>query len=677
MPTGRAVTIAAVLATIALLPIIIILALGLYGSAVTGDFPLVDDSGPAMRVEPESGPPGAQLAIRGTDWEDGTLVRLEMIVQAARREITRGGEVVNIQTPLPGVFVGEVVVSRAGTFTIDTQLPTTVPLQPGTQVEFVGSATFRGGEPAGESRTAFLVEPAPGLIDVTVLADPSREPLPDTLVELRSLQGQLVDAEHTGADGVARFDGLPTDVPYQVAARAAGHESLRVPSVQAGVETPGEITFVLPQAQRGSIFVGGVPTRGEASGEAIAVIDLPSLAPVPHPELQAAGAAWVLAADSARGRLYVADELATAIQVFDARTGQLSASIPLAFSLRVEVLDEAEAPVAGAEVRLLWRVRDQNVLVRSERTNDEGLVVFDELISGSSYLVTASAENLGLNSESVRTVVVHGAPEPVSIQPHETATTTVRLQPGTEQSLFAGQAQPLQGNDRAPATSLVVSDLAVDPESGLLYVTGSDLERGHLFVIDPDEGRILHDWPVRAGVGDVAPRGDGKLVYIANRAFSTVALVDVATGDEQRSAVGPSWPEAIEVDSEGNVFVASLRDGSVTRLDADTLEISAQRDLEEGLHRMALLPDDAALLVTNIWTDTVTALDPTDLSFAFLLPVASSPQAIAVDAGRRTLIVGSAERGTVAIYDTDTFDLKQQVALGIRINDIATVSDPA
>jgi hypothetical protein len=362
--------------------------------------------------------------------------------------------------------------------------------------------------------------------------------------------------------------------------------------------------------------------------------------------------------------------------VFDARAGLLRPSIPLAFSLRVEVIDKADAPVLGAEVRLLWRVRDQDVLVRSERTDRDGVVVFDELISGSSYLVTASAENIGLNTESVRTVAVHGPPDPISIQPHEITSTTVKIQPGTEQSLFAAQAQPLQGNARAPATSLVVSDLEVDPESGLLYVTGSDLERGHLFVIDPDEGRILRDWPVRAGVGDVASRGDGKLVYIANRAFSTVALIDVATGKERRSAVVPSWPEAIEVDSEGNVFVASLRDGIVTRLDADTLEISAQRDLEEGLHRMAMLPDDAALLVTNIWTDTVTALDPNDLSVAFLLPVATGPQAIAVDADRRTLVIGSAERGTVAIYDTDTFDLKQQVALGIRINDIATVSDP-
>ena len=187
----------------------------------------------------------------------------------------------------------------------------------------------------------------------------------------------------------------------------------------------------------------------------------------------------------------------------------------------------------------------------------------------------------------------------------------------------------------------------------------------------------MHDWHVRAGVGDVVPRGDGESVYVANRAFSTVSLVDVATGETRESAGVPSWPEAITVDAAGNVFVASLRDGSVTRLEADTLEVSAERDLEEGVHRLAMLPDESALLVANIWTDTITALDPTDLGIAFLLPVTANPHALAVDPGRRKLIVGTSDRGTVSIYETDTFDLAQQVTLDIRIRDIATVPVPA
>jgi len=413
---------------------------------------------------------------------------------------------------------------------------------------------------------------------------------------------------------------------------------------------------------------------------ALAVIDLPSLAPLSDSRIEAAGAAWALAADPARGLLYVADELATEIRVFDVNTGRIAAAIPLAFSLRVEVRDEDDKPPPSAVVHLLWSIRGREVLVRARETDASGVVVFNDLIAGSSYVVnamTASAESLGRTAEAAGPITVHQSPNPVTIEPHRTAHATVTLKSDFAQMFYGGEPQLLAGNDRAPATSLVVADMAVDPVSGLLYVTGSDLDRGHLFVIDPDERRIVHDWHVRAGIGDIVPRGDGQSVYVANRAFSTVSLVDVATGETRQSAGVPSWPEAITVDRAGNVFVASLRDGSVTRLEADTLEVSAERDLEEGVHRLALLPDGSALLVANIWTDTITALDPTDLGIAFLLPVTANPHALAVDPGRRKLIVGTSDRGTVSIYETDTFDLAQQVTLDIRIRDIATVPVPA
>ena len=46
---------------------------------------------------------------------------------------------------------------------------------------------------------------------------------------------------------------------------------------------------------------------------------------------------------------------------------------------------------------------------------------------------------------------------------------------------------------------------------------------------------------------------------------------------------------------------------TITHLDGDTLALSSQRDLEEWGHRMGLLSGGSTLLVTNIWTDTITA----------------------------------------------------------------------
>jgi hypothetical protein len=374
-----------------------------------------------------------------------------------------------------------------------------------------------------------------------------------------------------------------------------------------------------------------------------------------------------MAADPARGWLFLADDVATEVQVLDADGGRALAPIPLASELIVRALDPDGAPVSGAAVELRWMVRGQAVPVRADQTGEDGSVAFDGLVSGSTFQVRVAAGGYARSSREQAQV---------TIDPNRATTVEVQLTrpaDGVAAAAEGAPAQLLPGSERAPATGLVVSDLALDPVSGRLYVTGSDLQNGHLLVVDPDERLIVHDWPVPIGVGDVVPRGDGRSVYLVNRPFSTVARVNVETGEEEASATVPSWPEAIAVDGEGNPFVACLRAGWVGRLDPSSLAVLAERELAAGLNRLAVVPDGSALLVSNLWTGTVTGLDPQSLQVMFLLPVAGSPRALALDPLTGTLIVGSADGGTVAFYSTVTYGLRQQLVLETPINDIAVV----
>ncbi len=668
MQTGRALTIAAIVGTVLLIPVIVVLGLGLYGSSITGNFPLAPPTGPRIEIDPEHGPVGASIEIRGSEWEPRTLARLEMIVQSARPEIAPTGEVVSVSTALPAVFVAELIVSRAGTFTVETQLPATLPLAPESEVEFVAEARYRGGEAAGEARTRFQIDAGPGRINVLVQTEPGGDPAPNALVELRSEEGELVAAERTGTDGLARLAGLLLGVDYEAHARVAGFGPLRIAAVRAAERDPALVTFVLPEAPAGRVYVGGVPVRGTPPNRSIAVLDLPSLTPLR--EADQAGPAWAMASDPARARLFMVDEIATAVHVLDVASGGMLAPIPVAFPLQVNVIAVEGQPVRSALVRLFWDVRGQLVMVRIGRTDASGVIVFDNLVVGSTYRVVVSAA--GHAQDRLNRPLV-------TIAPNQITVTNVELRQIDDvrtRGFVVGATVPLPDAGRAPATALVVSDLAVDPRTGRLYLTGSDLQNGHLLVIDPDTGLIVHDWRVPAGVGDVVPAQDGRHVYIANRPFSTVARVDTQTGEERASTIVPSWPEALAINAAGHVFVASLREGRVTRLAPDSLEIEASRELEEGVNRLSIAPDGVTLLVSNLWTDTVTALDADRLTVKFLLPVAKSPRAVAVDPVSGSLIVGSAERGTVAIYGTDDYTLRRSLALGIPINDIATVPLP-
>ena len=678
MSTSRALTIAAIVGTVLLIPVLVILALGLYGSSITGDFPLAEDHGPELQIEPPGGVVGTDITIRGVDWVPRTLVRLEMIFASGRPALTADGRIDTKETSSPAVYVGEVIASRAGTFTLETQLPTTLPLTAQSTISFRANATYRGGEFAGASETDFDVIAGPGVIEATVMDETSGQPLTSGFVDLLGLRGDLLAILPVSADGTVAFTGLAPGTGYDVRARVPGYQVLRSPGVTVTESEPSTVRFEMPLGSPGRIVAGGVPMVGTAAGSTMAVIDLPSLTPLPPAAASVLPAAWAIAPDLDRGRAFTVDEVATQVEVIDASSGAVGLPIPLTFTLEVRVVDAEESPIANAFVRLFWNVRGTRVFVKSAVTDDEGRIRVPDLISGSQYEVLVTADGYFQPLGERTTVVIK--PNVIS-----TATVVVRREPGAEQSRWSGEpgaaggtgAQfrlaPLAGADRAPATALVTADIAVEPANGRVYVTGSDLDRGHVFVLDPDSRQVIHDWEVSAGVGDIVPTGDGTTVYLANRPFSTVTRFNVETGEEEARAIVPSWPEALIRDAAGRLFVASLRDGSVSRLDPTTLEIQQTRRLEEGVNRLAVDERTSTLIATNLWTDTVTGLDAETLDTRFLLPVAKSPRAVALDPLSGSLIVGSADQGTVAIYSPETFELAQTLQLQIPINDIVTV----
>ena len=686
MSTSRALTIAAIVGTILLIPVLVILALGLYGSSITGDFPLAEDHGPELQIEPPSGAAGSDITIRGIDWVPRTLVRVEMIVASGRPSLTADGQIDTARLSSPAVYVGEVIASRAGTFTVETQLPTTLPLTAQSAISFRAEASYRGGEFAGASETEFDVIAGPGVIEAAVVDEASGQPLASGFVDLLGLRGDVLAILPIAADGTAAFTGLAPGQGYDVRVRVPGYQVLRSAGVTVAGTEPSTVRFEMPAGPAGRIVAGGVPMVGAPAATTMAVIDLPSLTPLPPAAASALPAAWAIASDPDRGRAFTVDEVAAHVEVIEADAGAAGLPIPLTFSLEVRVVDTEEEPVADAFVRLFWNVRGTRVFVKSERTDDQGRIRVPDLISGSRYevLVTAASHFQPLGERA--SVVIR--PNVIS-----TATVVMRREPRTEQSLWSGEPArgsgepgsaggigslfrlaPLAGTDRAPATALVTADIAVEPANGRVYVTGSDLDRGHLFVLDPDTRQVIHDWEVPAGVGDIVPTGDGKTVYLANRPFSTVVRFNVETGEQEARAVVPSWPEALIRDATGRLFVASLRDGSVSRLDPDTLEVQLTRRLEEGVNRLAMDERTSTVFATNLWTDTVTGLDAETLAMRFLLPVAKSPRAVALDPASGSLIVGSADQGTVAIYSPQTFELAQALRLHIPINDIVTVA---
>ncbi len=569
MSTSRAITIAAIVGTVLLIPIVAILALGIYGSSITGDFPLAEDQGgPVLQIAPSMGTAGSTITVRGNDWIPRTLVEIEMRLNTSRPSIAADGTIVETTASSPAIFLGEIIASRAGTFRIDTQLPTTIPITEKSSIEFKATATYLGGEVAGESSTVFNLIAGPGSIETTITVKPSGKPAATGYVELLGNHGEILAVVPISSDGTARFTGLPPEATYDIRVRVPSYEVLTSSAVTVAENSPTQVSFKMHPGSPSRLIVGGVsaPTipaghpNSNMSQTHVALIDLPSLSPIRPSSPQPLPAAWAIEPDSNRGQVFVVDDIATQINVFDALTGAPKEPIALTSALQIQV------------------------------------------------------------------------------------------------------------------TGLAIADISLDPNNGNLYVTGSDLKRGYLFVIDPEKRRVVHDWQVPAGVGDLIPSGDGTTVLIANRPASTVTRINAKTGTVELRRLVPSWPEAIARDIAGNVYVASLHAGTVSKLNHDTLAVERSRRLKQGVNRLVVDEQTSTLLVSNLWTNTVTGLSTKDLSVQFMIPVPASPQAVAIDPETGTLIVGSSEDGTVTVYSPKTFELQQSLKLGIPINDVVVVS---
>ena len=102
------------------------------------------------------------------------------------------------------------------------------------------------------------------------------------------------------------------------------------------------------------------------------------------------------------------------------------------------------------------------------------------------------------------------------------------------------------------------SGVAFDAENKRVLVVnqGSD----NLLIVDPADGRVVHDVYVGAGALNVAWEPVDKLAWVSNRAAGTVTAVD-AQGNIVANLDGGSFPNHVHEDGKGNVFAINKARG--------------------------------------------------------------------------------------------------------------------
>jgi DNA-binding beta-propeller fold protein YncE len=85
-----------------------------------------------------------------------------------------------------------------------------------------------------------------------------------------------------------------------------------------------------------------------------------------------------------------------------------------------------------------------------------------------------------------------------------------------------------------------------------------------------------------------SPPAKAKRLFVAARESNEIAVVDLATGDIARTALGPEPYHLTVAQKAGRIYVSSAAESKLWALDAKTLATVAEIPIEGEGHQMAV-----------------------------------------------------------------------------------------
>lgn len=203
----------------------------------------------------------------------------------------------------------------------------------------------------------------------------------------------------------------------------------------------------------------------------------------------------------------------------------------------------------------------------------------------------------------------------------------------------------------------------------------SKFERKVTFV-NPKTLKEIFQIPVPGGPHELTVSKDGKFVFVANYHQSdnspghSISIIDVDSGKEiKKIELGALlMPHGIIYRDDKLYFTSELT-RTVGRYNISTNSIDWIRGTGQSLsHILALSPDNKYLFVTNMHSDSVTAIEigangQNPAGFK-QIPVGSHPEGIAVSPDGKEIWVGHNGDGNISIIDSQTLTVKKIMKVG-------------
>jgi YVTN family beta-propeller protein len=230
----------------------------------------------------------------------------------------------------------------------------------------------------------------------------------------------------------------------------------------------------------------------------------------------------------------------------------------------------------------------------------------------------------------------------------------------------------------APAFTVVMSMMlfaagqshAAPFRSSLLAV---DRDGDQLIVLDPATLAIHHRITTGNAPHEVVGNAKGTRAYVANygdqqQPGSTISVIDLKEGRElQRIDVRPYLrPHGMKL-VDNKLYFTSEATRSIARLDVDTLRVDWVVGVGQSIsHMLDTSADGRHIYTTNMFSDSVTAIDSAAPPNQPLRHTAlgRQPEGLALSPDGKQLWVGQNGEGRIAVIDTTTMQVIEQIDAG-------------
>lgn len=205
----------------------------------------------------------------------------------------------------------------------------------------------------------------------------------------------------------------------------------------------------------------------------------------------------------------------------------------------------------------------------------------------------------------------------------------------------------------------------ITPDGSRIVVSNEDSDEASLVDLATDE--IFRTVPVGREPEGVRISPDGTLAYVTGETDHDVTVLDTATGDEiARIGVGHRPRDAVFTPDGEFAYVSAEIAGTVSEIVVAENRVRRTFEMPEGSLSMgvALSPDSGTLYVANGRAQTVSVVDLETGEVTANIEVGERPWGIAVSPDGRFVYTANGPSNDVSVLDTETLTVVTRLPAG-------------